>query len=167
MKSKSRADRVKPVDATKEVSRLYDKLVYWLYERADPRHARSYADRLEQLLPSLGPETESIFAEECRSLVHEGRGHLAKAIKHRRQEIRLIRRLHQLVRTTPGAEFALRQYSYADLRDRLELLAMLYHDSGQMGKAIDALRESKRLCERHGLRFAAEQMLREYVAEGR
>jgi tetratricopeptide (TPR) repeat protein len=166
MKPKLSADRKKSGDVWARMGRAYDRLVYWLYERQDASRARPLADRLEQLLAGLGPDAESsIFAEECRSLVHEARGNLVKAIKHREGEVRLIRRLHRQAKGTAGADFVFRQYSHADLSDRLDLLAMLYHDGGDLEKAIKTLKEAKKLCEARGMEFGGEDALREYREE--
>jgi hypothetical protein len=148
-----------------EIRHLYQKLLYWLYQRGDAGKARPYAERLARLLAEADPGHEAIFGEECRSLVCEAKGDLAKAIKHRENEIRLIRRLHEISRGKPYEEFALEGYGSADLSDRLDLLATLYHDSGDLDRAISTLRESKRYCQGHGIRFDGEDILREYLEE--
>src|SRR5258707_9827365 len=52
-----------------------------------------------------------------------------------------------------------------DLSDRLDLLAMLYRDSGNLSKAISALEESKRLCDEHGVKFDGYDILEEYMKD--
>ncbi len=42
---------------------------------------------------------------------------------------------------------------------------MLYHDSGDLDKALEALQESKRLCEEHGVKFDGDDILQEYLRE--
>src|SRR5262249_14653990 len=165
MKLKSTANRQKIADASDQMSRLYDSLVYWLYEREDARRARPFAHRLQQWLAKKGTQAGTIFAEECRSLIHEAKGDLKKAIKHREKEIRLIRRLHARARGTAQEDFVFQQYSYADLKDGLEILAMLYHDVGDLAKAVAALHESKQLCENHGIEFDSEALLQDYENE--
>jgi tetratricopeptide (TPR) repeat protein len=165
MKGKRPADRRKFANEWDEIGYLYDKLLYWLYGRADPERARPYAERLERLLPRADPDHEAIFGEECRSLACEAKGDLGNAIQHRENEIRLIRRLHEISRGKPWEEIALKDYDYEALSDRLDLLAMLYHDSGNADKAIRILRGSKRLCGRHGVPFDGEDTLREYLQE--
>jgi hypothetical protein len=150
-----------------QIGYLYDKLLYWLYQRADPSKACPNAERLERLLPRVDPDHEAIFGEECWSLVHEAKGNLPKAIEHRENEVRLIRRLHRVSRGAPHEEVALRDYGYDDLSDRLDLLAVLYHDSGQLDRAVSTLETSRKLCERHGLAFDGEDLLQEYLEEKR
>jgi hypothetical protein len=92
-------------------------------------------------------------------------GELAKAIEHRKNEIGLIRRLHEVSRNTPAEDLMHEQYGYADLSDRLDLLATLYHDAGQLDQALAALQESRQLCETHGIPFDGTDLLREYSSE--
>jgi tetratricopeptide (TPR) repeat protein len=167
MKSKPPADRRKFASAWDEIGYLYDKLLYWLYERADGEKARAFAKRLEQLLPKVTREHDGIFGEECWSLLYEAKGNLAKAIEHRENEIRLIRRLHEISHNAQQERLVLKQYGYADLSDRLDLLAVLYHDSGNLEEALSTLWESKRLCEKHGIKFDGDDMLQEYLEEKR
>ncbi|HEX7449135.1 MAG TPA: hypothetical protein VF306_16395, partial [Pirellulales bacterium] len=54
---------------------------------------------------------------------------------------------------------------YEDLSDRLDLLAGLYHDNGDLDRAINALQESKQLCEQQCLEFDGGDMLDEYLVE--
>ena len=167
MKTKPPRDRRKFANVWDEIGYLYDKLLYWLYQREDAGKAHFYAERLERLLSKADPDHEAIFGEECRSLVSEAKGNLRKAIEHREKEIRLIRRLHELSRKAPYEKVALTDYGYDDLSDRLDLLATLYHDSGELEKAIKTLQESKGLCEAHGIKFDGEDLLQEYLDEKR
>ncbi len=165
MKTKSPTSVRKASDQSEEMHQIYDKLVYWLYNRQKVHRARLFADRLAKLLARFSRTPESIFVEECRSLVCEAKGDLANAIKHRENEIRLIRRLHKISQDTPSADFVFSQYDYAGLSDRLDLLAMLYRDKGNLDKAIRILHESKQLCENHGIDFDGDDILQEYLRE--
>jgi hypothetical protein len=167
MGTKAHADGEQSADVRQQMSRLYERLVHWLYERQNVRRAVPVAEELARLLASFGPRPESIFVEECRSLVHEARGDLGRAIKHREDEIRLIRRLHRAARNTGDADSLFQLYSYADLCDRLQLLAMLQHNHGDLKAALRALRECKRLCAAHGMAFDGEDLLRAYQEETR
>jgi tetratricopeptide (TPR) repeat protein len=167
MKAKPPLKRRKFVSHWDEIGYLYDKLLYWLYEREDAGKARPYAERLERLLRKADPAHEAIFGEECRSLACESKGDFLRAIEHRENEIRLIRRLHEISRKPPWDDLTLKDYGYDDLSDRLDLLATLYHDSGSLNKAIAMLRESKRLCETHGIKFDGNDILQAYLQEKR
>jgi hypothetical protein len=111
MQVKPPTERRKFADTWYEIGYLYDKLLYWLYQRDDAKKARPFADRLAKLLPKADPEQDSISGEECRSLVYEVKGDFPRAIKHREKEIRLIRRLHEISRDAPHEKFALKQSS--------------------------------------------------------
>src|SRR5262249_47182643 len=124
-----------------EIDYLYHKLLYWLYERAQPAKALPFARRLEQVLDSAPGGEEAIRGEECRSLICEAKGDLRGAIKHRANETRSIRRLHKLARDGSSWDYVKRHYGYDDLSDRLDLLAALYHDAGDLEQAIRALEE--------------------------
>src|SRR5207302_7871008 len=123
------------------------------------------ARRLERLLRRADPDHGAIFGEECWSLIYEAKGDLRKAIEHRENEIRLIHRLYKVCMGTPDEEIALRDYRYDDLSDRMDLLAMLYHDSGDLRKAISILKKSKKLCQEHGVAFDGEDLLQDYREE--
>jgi hypothetical protein len=148
-----------------EIDYLYHKLLHWLYERGSRSRARPFANRLERLLDRAASGADSIRAAESRSLIAEARGDLPAAIRHREKEVRLIRRLHDLAAKGTGAEYALRQYSPGDLSDRLDLLATLYHDSGDLDRAIGALRESKEVCDASRVPFDGHDLLSEYLDE--
>jgi len=138
----------------------YHKILYWFYGRHDRSRARRFCRTLEPLLKKVDRKHESIRGEECWSLVYEVRGDLNKAIFYRRNEIRLIRRLQ---RFKPRFE----HYGPDDLADRLDLLAILYRDAGEIQHALKALRESKRLCARNRIKFDSPDLLKEYEGEWR
>lgn len=163
MKTKPPTLRRKFANEWDEIGYLYDKLLYWLYQREDPSKARPYANRLERLLPKVAPNHDAIFGEERWSLVHEAKGELRKAIAHRENEIRLIRKLHDVFREVSREDKALEDYGYDDLSDRLDLLATLYHDNGNLDKAITTLQESKQLCKEYGIKFDGADILQEYL----
>jgi hypothetical protein len=52
-----------------------------------------------------------------------------------------------------------------DLADRLDLLAILYHEAGNPQQAIRILRQSQRLCARHGEAFDGADLLADYLEE--
>src|SRR5205085_11865917 len=130
-----------------------DKVLYWLYARGEPIRARPYARRMIRLLTRVDPDQEAILGQECRSLAYQALADLDKAIEHRRNEIGLMRRLHEISRGRSDEGYVLRHRGYDDLSDRLDLLAVLYHDAGDLDRAIRTLRESRELCEEHGIKF--------------
>lgn len=167
MKAKPPLKRRKFANDWDEIDYLYQKLLYWLYEREEIGKAAPYAERLARLLPAVDPVHETIFGEECWSLIYETRKDFLKAIEHRENEIRLMRRLHELSPRSANESLALEGRGHDDLSDRLDLLATLYHDSGNIDQAIFLLRESKHLCDVHGINFDGKDILDEYLAEKR
>lgn len=165
MKAKPRIHRRRFAQNWREVDYLYHKVLYWLYERQSVQKARPYAERLERLLSKLDPHHEAILGEECWSLVYETKRDLRRAIEHRENEIRLMRRLHEISPQPIDRSVLLEGRRYDDLRDRLDLLASLYHENGDLQRAIAILHESKQLCAKHRLRFDGRGMLKEYLAE--
>ena len=160
--TKKRCDSRHRSGSELDIGRNYDKLVYWLYDRQDARHALSFANRLSAALET-NPNTGEIFAEDCRSLICEARGDLPNAIKHREKEIKLINQLHELAKKeTDFADIFLGQYSFVDLRDSLDALAMLYKQAGNVTKAVKTLRESKALCKRHRIKFDSANLLKKW-----
>lgn len=144
---------------------LYDNLLYWLYEREEPNRARPFAERLARMLSEEAAGEEAIFPEGCWSLICEARRDIIGAIRHRENEIRLMERLHEISDNSPTREGILKIYGYDDLSDRLDLLALLYREAGNLDRAIEALEKSKRLCEMHGIRFDGEDILEECLEE--
>jgi hypothetical protein len=150
MKTKPPCDRRRFADARDEMEYLYHKLLYWLYERQDRARARTFADRLARLMASASLGHHAIFPEECWSLICETRSDLRGAIQHRANEIRLIKRLHESSGNTSQEEDVFRLYGYDDLSDRLDLRASLYHDSGDIDRAIVRGRTTQMAHRAHG-----------------
>jgi tetratricopeptide (TPR) repeat protein len=165
MKTKTIRTQRKFHGAWDEIGYLRMKILDWFYGRDNRRKALPFCDRLQALLERTPDAHEAILGEECWSLIHEVRGELAEAIAYREREIELIKRLHRISVNTPGRDIVLREYGYSDLSDRFDLLAILYHDAGNLSKAIQVLKESRRLCQRHGIAFDGDDLLRDYLAE--
>src|SRR5205807_9901090 len=119
----------------------------------NPKVARPFALRLERLLKKASPHHETILGEECWSLIYELKGNYKKAIRYRENEIRLIERLQELARGKANGQVILGRYDYADLCDRLELLAVLYHRAGNLDKAVTVLQECEELSRRSKISF--------------
>jgi hypothetical protein len=90
---------------------------------------------------------------------------LKKAIEHREREIELILRLWKISEPTPARVHDLPGYGVDSLCDRLELLAILNHDLGNLDRAIVRLVESQRLCGSASLPFDGDDLLKDYLDE--
>jgi tetratricopeptide (TPR) repeat protein len=162
MTNKVSDKRHKATAAEDDVEALYHELLHWFYEKEDRERAQEVGARLEAALSRRPDVAASIRGEEIRSLLAELRGDLAEAARSRESEIRKILELHSLAANTPGWEYVLRQYDFRDVSDRLDLLAILYAEQGDLDRAIDTLQESKRFCEAHQVPFDGQDLLTEY-----
>jgi tetratricopeptide (TPR) repeat protein len=164
MTKQSTRTRRKFASVADEIDYLYNKILTWYYEKGNLAKSRRYAARMKKLLPRDTSAPGSIFGEECWSLVCEIEGDRPAAIRHRENEIRLIRRLHTI---TTKDQWALvsQFYGYSDLSDRMDLLALSYDEIGQTDRAIRILRESKALCVRRRIPFDGEEILEELLSD--
>jgi hypothetical protein len=165
MTSKTGPVRTPPRGGWDELKDLYFKILGAFYERSDRKGALRYEKRFRELLGDLASGHESIFGEECWSLLHELNGDLPGAIASRGHEIDLILRLWEISVNTAAMPRVLRENGVEDLTDRYDLLAILYHDSGDLDRAILTLTRSKWLCESFKVPFDSEDLLQEYLYE--
>jgi hypothetical protein len=147
------------------LDQLYDRLLFWLYERPSIARSRKYAEQMAERLEDDVRQEGTIFLEECRALVCEALGNLRGAIKHRKNEVELIRKLHFMANHKSQKATIHRKYGYSDLRDRLTLLAVLFHDCGKLQEARNTLLEAKQLCRSRKIDFEDEDLLAEYTSE--
>jgi hypothetical protein len=145
-----------------QIDVLYHDLLGAFYEDENHERARSIAKRLEAILKKEPDVADSIRGQEIRSIIAELAGNLDEAIRCRQREIREIQELHRVTQDTPAWDYALRQYDYSDLSDRLDLLAILYADQGDLKRAVDTLNESKQFCEAHHIEFDGQDLLEEF-----
>lgn len=165
MATKLTTSRRKFLSDWDEIEYLYLKLLFWLYERNDAHSALRFCGRLQNLLRKADSKQKSVFGQECRSLIAEANGDLSRAIRHREREIATIRRLWEISRNTPGWEIAMREYGPSDLSDRMDLLAILYHDAGDFETAIRVLNESEAFCKSEGIPFDGAEVLQDIRAD--
>ncbi len=161
MTSKANQDGTKSVPVSREIESQYLKLVKFFYGRDDFEQSRKIASSLEELLAASPQYSDSIRAEEIRSMIAELRGDLVGATRSREAEIRKILELHALTANTPAWRSVARRYGFSDVSDRLDLLAILYDAQGERDRAILVLLESKHYCESHGIPFDAQDVLHE------
>jgi len=149
----------------REINDLYHKLLYWYYDRQNLAKARPIARRLERLLSEVTSDQPTILGESAWALILEYKGDLLGAIKHRENDIQLMKRLLQISLKSPDPKAILKHYDYSDLSDRLDLLAILYHDAGNLEQALKVLRQSQLLCEKRGIPFDGKSLLDDYLTE--
>src|SRR5207249_2230588 len=131
-----------------------------LYGGKNRRRMGRLCDRLERLLAEEDPKQHAILGQECRALICEARGDMAGAIAHRETEIRFRKRMLQTIHDPPTKteRYLLKYSGPVDLADRYDLLAILYHDVGQLKKAIRTLWQSRELCELYGVKFDGKDL---------
>lgn len=81
-----------------ELDYLCAKIRHWLYVGSNPARARRFESRLERVLRKLDDADLAVLRQEGWALLHELRGEMAAAIKHRKREIELTERLYASVR---------------------------------------------------------------------
>ena len=148
-----------------DVESLYFELIRLFYDEEDLEKARDVANRLERELCSRPDVAESIRGQEIRSLIAELEGDLTEAIRWREAEIRKILELHSIASGKPTSDYVLRLYDYSDVSDRLDLLAGLYAELGELPRAIATLNESKSYCASHRIDFDGQDLLDRFVEE--
>jgi hypothetical protein len=161
MSSKVHKKRVESDRDPGDLDSLYLEFVKHYYENNDRERAAPLARQLESLLADSPEYADTIKAEEICSLIAQFRGNLSAAIQSREAEIRKILELHALSVNTPGWEYVSRKYDFDDVSDRLDLLAILYDEQGELDRAIAVLMESKQYCESHKIPFDAPDLLDE------
>jgi len=160
-KTTSKRLRSRPQAHEDDIEDLYIDFLRAFYEDHNRKLAREIAKRLEYTLRAHPQLDGSIRAEEIRSLLAELRGDFDEAIRSRESEIRKIFELHSLSLNGPSRDFILQQYGFSDIGDRLDLLASLYADKGDIERAVRVLFESKHFCEAHRIPFDGQDLLNE------
>ena len=161
MRTKVNRNGTGSIPAPREFESLYLSLVKLFYEKDDRKGTEKIASRLEEVLAVSPDYSASIRGEEIRSLIAEFRGDFAEAARSREAEIRKILELHALTANTDNWKFVSRQYDFSDVSDRLDLLAILYDNQGELDRAISTLWESRHYCESHRIPFDAQDFLEE------
>jgi hypothetical protein len=163
MSAKTRMNGTNAASSHQDVETLYLKLLKRYYEEGDREKAKPLADEIEALLAASPVEAHSIRGEEIRSIIADLRGNLAAAIQSREAEIRKILELQTRTLNTPHWSFISQHYGFSDVSDRLDLLAILYDQSGELDRAIATLQESKDYCALHSIEFDAQDLLTELL----
>lgn len=83
---------------------------------------------------------------------------MREAIRYRKSEIRLRKRLLKMQPLIHG-------YKPDNLAGSLDMLAMLYHDVGNIKRAIAILLESRSVSENAGIPFDGKKLLMDFTKE--
>ena len=146
--SRCREKRMRPI-CWEEIWSLYLRLLKQFYGRQRRvQNARADAERLDHLLDVTPGSGQAILGQQARALTAEVRGDLLAAIRHRRRATNLITRLLM-------GNYPFQDYDWSDVRDSLNLLALLYDEAGDSKSALKVLDESEQICRTHGVEFDA------------
>lgn len=129
------ATRRKFKNLADELIYVYDKLLYWFYDKGNLSVSRKFALRMEEILEkSPDNAEESIFGNECLALINEVEGNWKQAITYRKKEIGLIYRLRELAKTEKplARKRILKDFDAREIADRYELLAIELWNDGQI-----------------------------------
>jgi len=138
-----------------EIGYLYQQMLYWYFQKNDRARAARWSSRLGALLAKHDPTCEAILGAASRSLIAEVAGDLWSAIRARQRELELI----DLLAASDAPDEV--KYAADDVSDRMDLLAGLYWDAGDLKAAEETLLASKRYCAEHHIPFDGRDMLRE------
>ena len=118
-----------------ELRYVCKKVHYWLHVRSARAVAKRYEVRLERLLTILPKSKLAILRAEGLALLHELRDDIAKAVKQRTRQLRLIARLHRSLDESNHDEdmrsWILQDWGAASLRERQRILQHLTERSGR------------------------------------
>ncbi len=144
-----------------EIEKQYSQVLSFFYEKNDHKGALRLAPRLRLLIALHDPQCNTILGAAARSVLAELDGDYWTAIRAREREIELLKQLHG---EGLPAEIAA---SPEDISDRLDLLAGLYWESGDLEKAEKTLLNSQHWCAQKGIKFDGKSMLQELRKEKR
>jgi len=151
-------NRRKFVHEWDETRYTYDKAEYWLHYRRMPSRAKPYVERLRKLVAERDPNHEVILGARIRALIADFDDDLDAEIAYTRRVIDMSARFIQAgPPTTIGP-------TWSDIRDDLELLALLYADYNQQKEALDTVEEIAKFCFQHGLRFNKAELRRRILS---
>src|SRR6266478_149829 len=83
-----------------ELAKLCNTIHDLLYQNGDKASAKPHAAQLRQLLEALPENDLAVLREEGLALLNELENESGAAIRHRKREIQLIRRLHESVNSS-------------------------------------------------------------------
>lgn len=134
---------------------LYDKLLYWFYERENPSRSRWFANKMRSFLEKEAHDHENIIDNECLALIHEVEKDWERAEYYRRREIYYIEKLRELAKTEHPIvrKRILSDFTEEDLAGRYNLLSITLWEAGKLEDALIALEKSEQLCIAGGYEF--------------
>ena len=143
------------VHAWDEIDYLEHKAAYWLHVRHSRSRAKRFVERLRAMIEATDPNHEVILGAQVRALIADYDGDLEGEIRHTSYEVNLLRRLCEIDVDRRGG-----RVDWTNVRDAMQLLALLYSENGQNDMAMKTLRSCQRLCKPRGIPFDARNLKR-------
>jgi hypothetical protein len=138
-----------------EAKNLYVQLLQSFYERNEKAKTKSFALSLLRLIDTLDPSSKTLPGNEYRALIAEIDGDVDEAIRYR--EV-LVSKIDEYARTHRLKDIAIEPGDYAD---QLDLLAILYCQSGRLSDAETAIEKSASICQEAGVPFDGKDVLKQ------
>jgi hypothetical protein len=106
MRGDQKCEKARPRFRTKwgELEQVCAKIHNLWYVEKKESTAKRYLGRLQRVLREVPDNDMAILREDGLALLHELRGEIGDAIKHRKREIQLMTRLHRDVEANGYAE---------------------------------------------------------------
>jgi len=126
---------------------LYHRLLDLFYSQESKARAVPVAFRLLRMLDKLDPNSDTLLTLAARAVIAELDGDLTEAIHYRQRELAVM---DQLIakRQLEAADL-----TYADYADRLDLIANLALELGDLEAAEMAIERSVAFCRKHRVKF--------------
>ena len=138
-----------------EAKELYVQLLHFFYDQNEELKAKSIALSLLRVIDSLDPSSKTLIGNEYRALIAEVDGDVEGAIRYREAWVKMV---DKFTKKKKLQELALTADDYSD---QLDLLAVLYCQSGRLSEAEVIINKSASVCLEAGIPFDGKDVLKE------
>ncbi len=128
-----------------EIGYLYWKGAYWIHIRQSRLQATRFIERLKTLIDLHDPNEEALLGAMGQALFAEFHRDLVGEIKYTERVVRMVVKCIEIM---PDPD-----YDWEDVRNKMEILACLYSENGQNGKALRLAKRIGVLCRKHSVSF--------------
>ena len=128
-------------------SELYHRILDLFYGQGSKARAVPIAFRLLRILDKLDPNSDALLTLAARAVLAELDGDLVEAIQFRKRELVAMDRL------IAKRQLEAASLDFSDYADRLDLMANLSFDLGDLDAAEEAIGQSLAFCRKHGVKF--------------
>ncbi len=151
-------NRRKFIHVWDEIEYLYWKIRYWLHMRSRRSGAKPFVIRLRKLLLLHDPQHEALLGVRCWAVPAEYELNLPEEIRFTKKGVdQLILLLGELWPDMPD-------YDWEDVRNELEILALLYAEDDQEEAAMKVLCQCRDICRERGIPFDEDDLRNRVLA---